>query len=338
MKKIMRLMYKINAIFSVFNYSDNKFKIRSILIGFESNRKHMYPNFKENKKYYFKDYHRYLMFLINEKNQYIFTQLTSYFIFSRLCSYTDVYGVFSRREFISYKNEIYTIDDLLNLDSFVVKHVLGGKGKYIHVIHKIDKENYVVNNNHYTKDSLLEFLLKLENYIVQEFVEQDDYINNVFSQSTNTIRVITMREKNSNNIYVSWAAQRIGTTKTAPVDNWSVGGLSSLVDIDQGTLGSAKYYDRKTKKLISYNQHPDSGQDISNIIIPRWDQVKSDLLCAHKSLPSIYFIAWDIVVTKAGYKVLEVNNTTGVEHIQVHYPLLSKKNIYDFYKYHKIVK
>ena len=79
--KIIRLLHRINSVISVFKNNNGKIRPILNLSGFNSNRTYVYPNFKKNRQFYLKDFHRYYSYIINDKNQYIFTKLTSYFVF-----------------------------------------------------------------------------------------------------------------------------------------------------------------------------------------------------------------------------------------------------------------
>lgn len=337
-RAVFRFSHRINSILSVFKYNDERIKLLLNLSGFHSNRVYIYPDFHKNRKYYYKDFHRYYSFLINDKNQYLFTQLTSYLVFSKLTRYSDVLGVISKNVFISYQKDNIDIESIITNKKFVVKPILGGKGDNVYICKDVGNGTYLVNSEIYLKTDFIDFIKSLNDYIVQEFIEQHNYLKDIYSDSTNTIRLVTMREPISNEIFIAWSAQRIGTKQSTPVDNWTAGGISAEIDVEKGILSAAKYYDNQERKLLTFERHPDSNAQIKGITIPHWDKIKTELMLAHRALPNIHFIAWDIVVTQNAFEVIEVNNTSGVEHIQVHRPLLKDQRIKDFFQHHGIVK
>ncbi|MFA7436203.1 MAG: hypothetical protein WC006_07575, partial [Bacilli bacterium] len=58
-KSVLKFIQRIKAIKSVFKYNDGRCNLLLNLQGYSSNRVYMYPDFKKNKKYYYKDFHRY---------------------------------------------------------------------------------------------------------------------------------------------------------------------------------------------------------------------------------------------------------------------------------------
>ena len=54
-------------------------------------------------------------------------------------------------------------------------------------------------------------------------------------------------------------------------------------------------------------------------------------------MPLLKYIGWDVVITKKGLYIIEANNSTDVELLQVHKPLLINERVRNFYKYYKII-
>jgi len=120
------------------------------------------------------------------------------------------------------------------------------------------------------------------------------------------------------------------------VDNWTKGGLGAEVDLETGELGEAVTFPR-SGKLTWYKNHPSSGSKIEGIVVPHWSHVQSEILDVARSLPFLPYIGWDIVVTENGFKIIEGNNNSDVNLLQVHRPLLLDPRIADFYKKYKVI-
>lgn len=49
------------------------------------------------------------------------------------------------------------------------------------------------------------------------------------------------------------------------------------------------------------------------------------------------YVGWDIIVTDDGYKIIEGNNYSDVNLLQIHRPLLADPRVRRFYLYHGII-
>lgn len=141
--------------------------------------------------------------------------------------------------------------------------------------------------------------------IICDFVEQHEYSEKIFSGSTNTIRVITVMNHETDKAYVVYATHRFGTEKSKPVDNISSGGLCCLIDVDSGMLGKLS-----SVALLgeSFNYHPDSKATVVGTKVPNWEKIKETVIHVHNCFPYYEFLAWDIVLDKNGdVFALEIN-------------------------------
>ncbi|MBR3933209.1 MAG: hypothetical protein IKJ68_04810 [Clostridia bacterium] len=210
-------------------------------------------------------------------------------------------------------------DFLLANNGMVIKDRSGcdGFGVYVFNVNgdKITYKNQVINRN-----ELENIIKKFKNGLVQSKVEQGDFENSIYSGSVNTIRVISMRKKNSYEHEVVAALQRIGTKKSMPVDNFNQGGGSALIDIETGEIGSMTCLDSydDSGKRVFYDIHPDSGSKINGLLIPNWDSIKQTIIDVTRVLPFFEYIAWDIVLKNDGIAVIETNMKSSLNVFQVH--------------------
>lgn len=184
----------------------------------------------------------------------------------------------------------------------------GGKGAA-----KISLKNNFVqwNNELLNKDSFLE-KVKEYDYIGQSILKQHNYSNNIFPDSTNTLRIITLYNSDTGEVKVPIAMHRFGREETAPVDNASSGGIFSKIDIETGILTEAKDYYGNT-----YKYHPNTNHKIEGVEIPCWSSTLLDLKRVSQKLSYLPFLAWDIAISEDGYKVVEINASTGYTFIQM---------------------
>jgi hypothetical protein len=233
---------------------------------------------------------------------------------------------FSSHELTTHRD---IIDLCRTLGTLVVKPVKGGGGSNIYVLRAVG-DQIQTNDVVMEEQEALGFLKTRDGYIVCEFVEQHPYASRIFSKSVNTIRVLTMWDIDEHRPFIAAAVHRFGRNSTAPVDNWTRGGLSCRVDLSTGTLSKGVSYPKESK-LIWHEVHPDTKEPLEHVSVPMWEQVKEEVLKMARSVPFLPYLGWDIVVTAQGMKVLEGNNYSDLNLIQVHGPLLNDERVRKFY-------
>lgn len=256
-----------------------------------------------------------------------------------LKSYVKIPKVFfiKKDNFItSYDGVTNTYESILkslekNKD-FYIKPIAAGKGNGVNRLSYKEKK-YYIDFNVVSKVELINFLETRKSWFISECVTQAKFLNNIYDKTTNTIRIISIRDKNTNECKVINAVQRIGTKQTIPVDNGSRGGLVAKIDIDTGKLSAAK----SIQKICDYDKHPDSKNQIDGVVIPNWDKVKKEIVSLMEKLPYIYFIAWDVLLTDEGICIIEANSSSGINIIQM-WGGQRNKELGNFYRTHKIIK
>lgn len=212
----------------------------------------------------------------------------------------------------------------------VLKPIIGAKGEGIFII-KTDGEKIIINGEEVSYEKCLSVVKDLENHLITEFIYQHKYSSEIFPDTINTIRILTMLDDNDNEPFIAAAVHRFGNSKSIPVDNWARGGYSCPVSLDTGALGKAAAYP-SSGKLRFESRHPETGNQIENVIVPRWQMIKHKTIEMAKTLWFIPYIAWDLVVTKERFKVIEGNSCSGVDLFQVHSPLLENPRARRFYQ------
>ena len=160
----------------------------------------------------------------------------------------------------------------------------------------------------------------MPNGIIQERARQGEYASSFYPRSINTLRIVSIRPEGEIKHEIVGALQRIGTDASAPVDNFSQGGLTALIDLESGVLGKASsgdYFDRDGKR-ISYSKHPDTGAQIEGVAVPGWHGIRDKIVEVTEQLPFFEYIAWDLVVQDHGVSVLETNMKSSLNIFQVH--------------------
>ncbi|WP_101295381.1 sugar-transfer associated ATP-grasp domain-containing protein [Halegenticoccus soli] len=220
-------------------------------------------------------------------------------------------------------------------DRFVLKPIFGGFGDDVHICSKTD-DGYVVGGDPKTPREFAEFVSDLDGYLVSEFARQADYVDAIFPDAANTLRVITMWDVDADEPFVPIAAHRIGTSHSAPLDNWSQGGMMAEVDVETGELGPAA--PKPSDGMEWYARHPETGAQIEGVRIPGWEEIRERTLEITASLPQAPYAGWDAIVTGEGeFVIIEGNNKPGLQAMQAYWPLLTDRRVRRFFEHHDVL-
>ncbi|MEI4768787.1 sugar-transfer associated ATP-grasp domain-containing protein [Psychrobacillus sp. FJAT-51614] len=323
--------------------TDLKNNIKLARKGFLGESKTIYNFSKNEMKYYLSDIQRLRTRYINAPYSFILDEKVVFeSMYKSRLKIPQSFSLIKKGKLIPLHQEykMENINDLIRyLDSnekCVIKPIRNGGGYGIHILSKIDND-YYVNSKRVTFNEISRIVEALDDYFVSEFITQGKFGASLYSETTNTIRIVTMIDPATNKAFIPIAVQRIGNKDSSPTDNWTQGGLSAEIDLETGTLGKGVTYPREG--ILTYHDyHPETQSKISNAVIPHWDIIKKEILEAANLYPYISYIGWDVVTTDEGYMVLEGNNFTDVNLLQVHKPLLKDERVVAFYKTHGIIK
>ncbi len=298
----------------------------------------MYDFKHKDKKQYLSEFDWYRSRGINNpysnmlNNKVVFAQIVE-----RYCSTPEIYCVMkggrlagmNGRRFESYEQ----LADLLNeVGAYVIKPVGRGKGIGVKIL-KYNGKGYMCNGEPVTREELIAILKAKGEKFVCAFAEQAEYLNKIYANSANTLRMIALRNAKTNRFELCFAVQRIGAAWTGAVDNGSMGGLVANVDIETGVLSEA----RTLHNLTVYETHPDTRAQIKGAVIPNWDKLKTEVVAVSEHFPYLDIIAWDILPTDDGFTVIEANTSSGVNIIQLWGPQRYGR-LGEFYREHGIIK
>lgn len=214
----------------------------------------------------------------------------------------------------------------------VIKEVTGGGGNAVY-IGEWDGSALLLRGKDDSLRAAGSALDELDRAIVTEFSEQADYVRDIYPDSTNTIRVLTI-DPDGGEPFIAAAAHRIGTSRTKPLDNFSQGrgGLSADIGVETGELSAAATMSNGYDVRF-HETHPETGSRIEGVDVPGWGSIKRQLLTMVEALSGLRYVGWDVVVTAPGEFVLvEGNHYPGPAVHQVHRPLLRDERVRAFYE------
>ncbi|MBN2775596.1 MAG: hypothetical protein JXR31_15185 [Prolixibacteraceae bacterium] len=189
------------------------------------------------------------------------------------------------------------------------------------------------NNNILSKNDLLALTATLDDYIITEYVEQHPVLADIYEHSVNTVRFLCIWDKEKDGFFIPRSAIRFGMDGKI-IDNTSIGsGVVGTVDEETGMI--------KKKGLIKYKgepylftdvtTHPNTGKQISGVIIPNFQNIKSEVLEVMNSVSFIKFTGMDLAITQDGFKILELNSLPALTGLQMERPFLTDARIKQFF-------
>lgn len=222
-------------------------------------------------------------------------------------------------------------------EDFVLKPRRGNKGEDIYVV--TAEPRLRINGRRAEDADLARLLASLDDYLVQERVEQGTYARNVYPRATNTVRAVVLIDPVDRTPHVVAAYHRFGTDRSGCVDNLSAGGISSWID-HAGELGEAiSHPEYDTDSFVE--RHPDTDEPIAGRAVPNWESVRGELadIAMYFYKFGIVFAGWDVVIENDSgeFKVLEGNVGPGLVGLQTHKPLLTDPRVRRFLEYHDVL-
>ncbi|SEO98124.1 sugar-transfer associated ATP-grasp domain-containing protein [Aquisalimonas asiatica] len=174
-------------------------------------------------------------------------------------------------------------------------------------------------------------------FLVEAALAQHAYASAIYRHSSNTIKVLALKDVDTGRFFVAAAAQRIGTDKTAPLDNFKRGGLSAAVDLDTGVLSTAKH-NAQTDCRAALDHHPDSGAPIAGTQVPYWKETCDLITTFSEAIPGLRMCGWDVLITEQGPKILEgCASIANPNLMQAHEPALLDRRVARFFEHHHVI-
>ena len=340
LKKVKLFVIYFKRIIFVKNHFKCPFykKIRANLTrGFLADQWMLYDLDHNDKNEYLSEFDWYRSRYINEPFDFMFNnKIVANEVLKQYIKVPEIYMIKNKGVLSIFNDSEVDYDYALRLlkdhKKLFIKPYGAGKGKDVNIL-TYDNGHIFVDRNELNEKQFVSFLVKRDNWIIVECISQHEYANKIYDKTVNTIRLITLRDIHTKKIKIFFAVQRIGTKKTIPVDNGSIGGLVSKIDLETGELSEA----RCLHNLNVYKIHPDSKAPIEGVKIPNWQELKKEILELANKIPYMHFIAWDILLTIEGICIIEANTSSGVNIIQL-WGGQRNNELGDFYRYHKVIK
>ncbi len=178
---------------------------------------------------------------------------------------------------------------------------------------KVKGNQLLVDGKDCSQTQLMDYFSK-GCYLVQGYLTQHEEMRRLHSQSINSIRLVTVRDRKNKNIVVLPSILRIGTGNSN-VDNTSQGGLCVGINLEDGSLKQYGFY--KPQFGTKTENHPDSGVLFSSFVIPFFEEAQAQACYLHSMLPNIHSVGWDIAIGEDGPIFIEGNDNWEINGPQI---------------------
>lgn len=150
-------------------------------------------------------------------------------------------------------------------------------------------------------------------YLVQNFIVQHPEIERVYNKSVNTLRVLTIMDKETGKPVPIAGEVRFGAHGSV-VDNLAAGGVAVGIDLQTGQLSEFGICKKGETKRTTV--HPDSQVLFADVHLPYIQEAVDMAVKLHAKLPSIRIIGWDIAITPDGPAFIEGNDNAEISGLQ----------------------
>ncbi len=189
--------------------------------------------------------------------------------------------------------------------SFVIKPARGGMGVGLLFI-RSEGGKLLVNGSAKSQAELDHLLNHLEYHLCYPFVEQHSVLRTFYPDSVNTLRVAVHVGKDGRPALLA-PVLRVGSSISAPIDNFCKGGMLAEIDEASGVCGRALR--RSVNGKVEWiSSHPESGAQVSGVALPYWQELKQDIISFHAKYPAFDLVGWDVLIGPDGYHIIEGNH------------------------------
>jgi hypothetical protein len=172
--------------------------------------------------------------------------------------------------------------------------------------------------------------------VVSEFIEQHAYAREIHPHTTNTMRLLVLRDSDTGEPFVTAATHRFGTQRSFPVDNIARGGMSADVDVETGILGPLAAVAPTPGPIRWHDAHPETGAPVRGTSVPRWSEIVDEVQRVTTTLEGLHCVGWDVAVTQDGFQIIEGNNRPDTA-MQLHGPFLTDERTRRVFEAHGVV-
>jgi hypothetical protein len=235
------------------------------------------------------------------------------------------------------QGDFTSLIQILDKNDLVLKPLSEDGGVGVFLIRKID-DHYFINNIKAGWEEVLDRLGNLDGYLIQVKFAQRGFSNMIYSGSVNTMRIATMIDPVTHNPFIAYAVHRFGSASSVFMDNVNQGGITALINLDDGRLGKGLRCSFSEPAKEVFESHPSSSMPIFNEKVPDWVNLKNRITLMAGRMPYLKYAGWDIILSDGELFVLEGNVSPGLGLIQMFKPMSEFPEAWNFFKHYKFVE
>lgn len=191
---------------------------------------------------------------------------------------------------------------------------------------------FCINGEAKSESEILKFIEENPNYIFTEYL-RPSYEFERYSKQIHTLRVVTINQNGYNPQivfgYLRFPNDTSGEANYNILDVKEKYNLYTYVDLENGKfLNSIKVY---VDHVVPTDIHPDTGIELKGFL-PGYANLKERILGIAKLFSNLEYMGFDIGVTKAGYKIMEINSHPGISATQIAVPMYSNPILKKYFK------
>lgn len=259
-----------------------------------------------------------------EREEYISREKMGYFY--RRYSPVNARAIFrNKNRFLTkfsksiHRNWIYTPEasyeefaQLVSNYDCIIKPCDGAFGRGIFKVYK--------NGDHTDDRKMYDSCVK-DRMLVEQCIESCEELKALHPQSLNTIRVVTIANKEKACVFSGVLRTGVGDSV---VDNSHNGGVSVQINVENGVVET----DGANTKGERFISHPDSGIVFKGFKIPKWDLIVKTC-CEAAKMTDNPITGWDVAINSNGdVEFVEANYAPDMDMMQTRFKAGAKKKIY----------
>ena len=167
------------------------------------------------------------------------------------------------------------------------------------------------NSDHTDDRKMYDFCVK-NRMLVEQCIESCEELKALHPQSLNTIRVVTIANKEKACVFSGVLRTGVGDSV---VDNSHHGGVSAQINVENGVVET----DGANTKGERFICHPDSGIVFKDFRIPKWDHIVKTC-CEAAKMTDNPITGWDVAINSKGdVEFVEANYAPDMDMMQTRY-------------------
>lgn len=174
----------------------------------------------------------------------------------------------------------------------------------------------IYNSKEYELKELYELLKTRKQVLLEELIQQDKEMNQLYAKSINSLRIISFVKDNGEVVILN-RVLRIGNGGS--VDNFSSGGMYTFLS-ETGKIMIPAIDEQGNV----YKDHPLSKVSLVGYQVPHFEEAIKYVKELALVVPEVRYVGWDIAITDKGVDVIEGNEYSGIFQMK---PSLTKEHI-----------